>query len=290
MSARRGPDSELLRTFLSVADRGNTTLAAAADHRTQSSVSLRVKRLEEQLGVDLFQRTARGMRLTPAGKDLVPRAKQIIDQIDDIADVFGERLAGSIRIGVPDDYGQFVLEHALAHFFGRHPDVRVSVTSGCSGPFPDLVERGELDLAIYSAPPDDAADAFFQEPVVWAAHREFDVAANEVLPLALFDRTCWWRDVPTNVLRDARRSSRVLFSSPSHEGVRAAIVARLAVGILPRSALPPDVVEVPDLPPLPPSSLVLRTGAGAEPRGETSAPILQAMCDAIVDAFRRLAI
>lgn len=276
-----GPDSELLRTFLTVAEHGNTTRAAAASNRTQSSVSLRIKKLEQVLGVELFQRSAKGMKLNHSGRALLPEARRVVDDLDRLAASFRERVAGTIRIAVPDDYGRFVLEHVLARFSGRHPDVVVSVTCGCSGPFPDLVAAGDVDLAIHSAPPEQAEDAFFTEPVVWAAHR--DLTFDEMIPLALFDRTCWWRDVPTTALADAGHPARVLFTSASHDGVRAAISACVAVGILPRSALPAEAVEVPGLPPLPASHLVLLDN----PRGE-STPALDEMRGAIISAFAAL--
>ncbi len=277
-----GPDSELLRTFLTVAEHENTTKAAAASNRTQSSVSLRIKKLEQLLGVELFQRSAKGMKLNQSGRALLPEARRVVADLDQLAASFREQLAGTIAIAVPDDYAPFVLENALARFSGRHPDVVVSVTCGCSGPFPDLIDAGDVDLAIYSAPPEEADDAIFSEPVVWAAHRDltFD---DEMIPLALFDRGCWWRDVPTSALTEAGKSARVLFTSASHDGVRAAISARVAVGILPRSALPPDSVEVPGLPALPSSNLVLLEHERAE-----SDVVRGAMRAAIVSAFASL--
>lgn len=291
-----GPDSELLRTFLSVAEHGNTTKAAAATNRTQSSVSLRIKKLEQLLGVELFQRSTRGMKLNQSGRALRPTAQRVIDDVDQLAAGFRERLAGTVRIGIPDDYGRFVLENVLAQFSGRHPDVVVSVTCGCSGAFPALIDASDLDLAIYSAPPSESADAFFTEPVVWAAHHDLALNRDDVLPLALFDRACWWSDVPTTALADAERPARVLFSSASHDGIRAAISARLAVGILPRSVLPPGVIELADLPALPPSSLVLLQSdaslgeaarSGVTWRGASST-VVSAMNDAIIDAFAAL--
>lgn len=277
-----GPDSELLRTFLTVAEHGNTTKAAAASNRTQSSVSLRIKKLEQLLGVELFQRSAKGMKLNQSGRALLPEARRVVEDLDQLAASFRERLAGTITIAVPDDYAPFVLENVLARFSGRHPDVVVSVTCGCSGPFPDLVAAGDVDLAIYSAPPEQAKNAIFSEPVVWAAHR--DLAFNdEMIPLALFDRSCWWRDVPITALAEAGRPARVLFTSASHDGVRAAISARIAVGILPRSALPADAVEVPGLPVLPTSSLVLLSNERTE-----SDVVRVAMRAAIVSAFDAL--
>lgn len=291
-----GPDSELLRTFLSVAEHGNTTKAAAATNRTQSSVSLRIKKLEQLLDVELFQRSARGMKLNQSGRALQPEAQRVIDDVDQLAASFRERLAGTVRIGIPDDYGRFVLENALAQFSGRHPDVVVSVTCGCSGAFPDLIDAGDLDLAIYSAPPSKSADAFFTEPVVWAAHRDLVLNSDDVLPLALFDRSCWWSDVPSTALANAGRPARVLFSSASHDGIRAAISARLAVGILPRSVLPSGVIELTDLPLLPPSSLVLLqsdtsrgdAAQGSVTRRGASSAVVSTMSDAIIDAFAAL--
>ena len=75
-------DSDLIRSFLAVADTGSVTHAAARLFRTQSAVSLQIKRLEENLGQPLFLRQARGVELTPRGEQLLPYARRVVETLD----------------------------------------------------------------------------------------------------------------------------------------------------------------------------------------------------------------
>ncbi len=278
-----GPDSELLRTFLAVAAHENTTRAARSINKTQSAVSIQIKKLEHHLGAELFDRLPRGMRLNEAGRSLQPQAERALTEIDAIATQFSNPLAGKIRLGVPDDYSTVVLQRALYAFSRRHTDVEVHVTCGCSGGYPELIKKNELDLAIYSAPPTHTSPTLFKEPMVWAAHRDLDLATGAPIPLAVFERNCWWRDVPTDTLAAAGFDWYVAFSSESHDGVRAAVQSRMAVGILPQSGLPPDVEPLRRLPRLPPSRLVLLTASGG------SRPLIDAMSEALAGAFEPIA-
>lgn len=277
-----GPDSELLRTFLAVAECSNTTRAAQSINKTQSAVSIQLKKLERQLGVELFHRLPRGMRLTEAGRSLVPRAERALMEVDSIAELFREPLTGTIRLGLPDDYSTLVLQRALFAFSRRHTNVEVNVTCGCSGKFPAMIKKKQLDLAIHSAPPTDTTPTFFEEPMVWAAHRDLDVAAGAPIPLAVFERSCWWRDVPTDTLAQAGLDWHVTFASESHDGIRAAIQSRMAIGILPESELPGDVIALRHLPALPASRLVLLSARTAQDT------LIDAMSDALSNAFESI--
>ncbi|MEM7226615.1 MAG: LysR substrate-binding domain-containing protein [Pseudomonadota bacterium] len=229
--------SDLLRTFLAVAAVGNVTQAASTIGRTQSATSLQIQKLEAALSVQLFERGSRGVLLTEHGKKLLPAARRALEEIDRVGALFSDPLAGRVRVGIPDDYNETILEKALASFSARHRDVEVFVRSGCTAGFPDAIRRQELDLAIYSAGTMDRDKTFFSEPTVWAASAEFTLSRNEPVPLALFDRDCRWREVPTEALDRADRAWRLAYLSENFTSVKAAIAAGLAVGILAKSAL-----------------------------------------------------
>ncbi|MGQ9371299.1 LysR family transcriptional regulator [Azospirillum sp. ST 5-10] len=276
-------DSDLLRTFLAVAEAGNVTHAAAALGRTQSAISVQVRKLETTLGTALFRRQARGMALTPGGEALVGAARRALGEIDRIAGLFAAPLAGPVAVGIPDDHGPGVLASVLATFAARHPEVEVSVRCAVSTDFPGAVRRGELDLAVHAAPPEAAGAApLLTEDTVWAAHPRLPLAPGRPVPLALFDRACWWRDAALAALAAAGRPCRVAYSSESAGGVTAAVAACLAVGVFARSTVPPGlrVLDGRDgFPPLPASSLVLLRRSG----GPT--PAVAAMEEAIRTAL-----
>ncbi len=256
--------SEWLRSFLAVAEAGNVTHAAERLGRTQSAISVQIRKLEEGVSARLFARQARGMVLTEEGQRLLPVAQRTLSELGRIAELFSHPLSGRIRVGIPDDYSIAVLERVLAAFAVRHPGVEVSVRSGFSIGFPDAVKRGELDLAVYTAAPGERlGKPLLREQTVWAAEATLSIAEDEPVPLALFDRACWWRDAAIEAMERAGRPYRVAYSSESVAGVKAAIGAGLAVGVLSASAVDGAMRvlgEGDGFPALPRSSLVLLIG------------------------------
>jgi len=107
-------DSDLLQTFLIVAEARNITRAADRLGRTQSAISVQIHKLEDVLSAKLFHREARGMTLTEAGEALLPAARRALCEIDRIGDLFAKPLLGRVRVGIPEDYGTSVLEKVLA--------------------------------------------------------------------------------------------------------------------------------------------------------------------------------
>ncbi len=230
-------DSDLLQTFKAIADSGNLTLAADRLGRTQSAISVQLRKLETGLGATLFKRTARGMELTPAGEILLPKARSILDDIADASALFAEPLTGSISVGLPDDFQEQVLEGALSGFARLHPGVQVNVVVGCTSRFPEDVRNGSIDLAVYSGPDNEDGETLSVEETVWASAVKPTFDSNESVPLAILERNCWWKDLPTNALKSAERRFDVVFRSSSFSGLQSAIRAGTAVGVLPKSCL-----------------------------------------------------
>lgn len=279
-------DSELLRSFVVVARHGSITRAAQALHRTQSAVSVQMKRLERVLGADLFVRQARGVSLTTAGERLVGQATQILAMLEKVArEHRSAPVEGPVAVGIPEEYGGELLTSILGEFSRANSWAEVSVRCGFSTGFPEAIGKGELDLALYVSGPGETNGEFLaSEETVWAADRSFAVPTpEEVLPVALFDRSCWWHDAAISLLEACGRSYRVAYSSESVAGVKAAVAAGLAVGVLGRSSLDRRMrILTPDerFPQLGPSRLVLLTGSRRE------APPVAAMANAIRAAFQ----
>ncbi|TIT61576.1 MAG: LysR family transcriptional regulator, partial [Mesorhizobium sp.] len=117
-------DSDLLRTFVAVADTGNFTKAAEQAGRTQSAVSMQMKKLEDVLGDSLFERGSRGVALTRRGAELIVNARRIVSLLDETAaSMVAAPLGGPVRIGIPEEYGHAILSRALGAFAKRHPQV-----------------------------------------------------------------------------------------------------------------------------------------------------------------------
>jgi len=279
---RSGPNSELLRTFCAVAEQGNVTQAASVLSRTQSAVSVKIHKLENQLSVSLFNRLSRGVELTEEGKRLLPIAKKVVLEIDRMGNLFSTQLTGRIRVGIPDDYNETILEQVLAEFCRRHPELEVFIQSGCTASYPEAIDRGELDLAIYSGKPGKDKQAFFTEKTVWVAGHDFILSENVSIPLAIFDRNCRWKSVPTDRLDEQGTEWRIAYVTENYTSFKAAIRAGLAIGILPKSAVD-DSVRILDkkvnLPVLPETSRSFLNSKNA------ASDTIQAMKAAILNAL-----
>ncbi|WP_379866554.1 LysR family transcriptional regulator [Marinobacter sp. M5B] len=277
-------NSDLLRTFLAVAETGSFSRAAERIFRSQSAVSLQIKQLENSLGQAAFQRLARGVVLTPAGEKLFPFARKIVGLLDEaIGELKGNQLQGSIRIGIPDEYGGTLLPGVIAQFSRDHPQVELSVRCSLSASFPEALAKGEIDIAVYAveAPLNDAL-LLRREKTHWVTSKNHLIHEQKPVPLALFDRTCWWRDRAIEALDRSEKNYQVSFSSESVTGIAAAVSAGVAVGVLGESSLRDDfrvLTLVDGFPSMPDSSLVLEQREGA------SEPLLKAMSDAIKRAF-----
>ncbi|MEM7669198.1 MAG: LysR family transcriptional regulator [Pseudomonadota bacterium] len=276
-------DTDLLRTFVVIAHAGNLTVAAGHLSRTQSAVSVQLRKLEDGLGATLFNRTPKGMTLTAQGEALLPRARALLAEIRKTGALFADPLTGSIRVGLPDDFDATVLERILAGFARQHPGVNVIASSGCTSRYPAAIRDGALDIAVYSAPDNHEGDPLGDERTIWAAGSEFRIAPDEPVPLATLDRACWWRDLPAETLDRVGRSHVIAFRSSSFTSLQAAVRAGIAVGILPARSLCPKTRELrlkdgfPELP-LSRRSIVVSAAAPADLTG--------AMATAIRNAWR----
>lgn len=232
-------DSDLLRTFVAVADAGSVTDGAARIHRSQSATSLQIKRLEAILGQPVFDRHGRGVVLSDTGRKLFPVAQEVTERLDAaLREISQYTLSGKIRLGIPDDHGRTKLAAIIATFARQHPKVELDVTCSLSTSFPKALDKGSLDLAIYEVEsPSSHEEVLFEDPTCWvsSAHRNFHV--DESLPVALFDHACWWRDSAVTSLEARAKPYREVYSSQSVSGVIAAVEAGIAVGLLGRSSL-----------------------------------------------------
>ena len=267
-------DSNLLRSFLAIAETGSITDGAARIHRTQSAASLQIKRLETIVGGRVFDRHGRGVALTDLGQRLLPVARDVTTRLDTtLRRLTSDGLEGRLRLGVPDDHSQQFLSRIIADFTQSHPRVELEVTCDLSAHFPDALARGTLDLAVYEAerPSDtgtstgtstgaNTGDVLMRDQTAWVMARGADLLACDPIPVALFDRACWWRDAALAALDNMGRPYRVVYSSQSVSGVSAAIEAGVAVGLLGLATLPSTLMRLgPDqgFPDMPISHLVL---------------------------------
>ena len=228
-------DVDLLKTFLAIADNGSFTRAAEEVHKTQSAISMQMKRLEELLGVPLFAKDGRMSRFTPDGERLVDYARRIVSFNDEVVSVFTKpELTGTIRFGTPDDYAEKFLPEILARFARTHPLITVDVDCIDSGELFSRVKRGEMDLALVTHGCDIVTDEpVRREQLVWVTSMRHCAHIAEVLPLAVSHAGCEWRSKVLKSLDKQQRKYRVAYSTPNSNAVNAAVMQGLAVGAMP---------------------------------------------------------
>ncbi|MEM1274116.1 MAG: LysR substrate-binding domain-containing protein [Pseudomonadota bacterium] len=278
-----GLNSDLLRTFLAIDAAGSVTGGAARIGRSQSATSLQIRQLEAAIGKPLFQRHGRGVVLTAAGETLRPVAREVIQSLDHtLADLRGEGLRGQLRIGMPADKGRLALAKIVANFAEFHPRVELEVHCALGTGFEAALASGTLDLAVFEVPnPTHGQEVLRQDHLIWLrrADRHFDRTGP--LPVALFDHSCWWRDLALESLQRAGCRFQIAFTSESTIGVRAAVQSGIAAGLLSEAEDLDGLAPVDGLPERHTTYLVLQ-------RAATSAgPACDAMCHAIRQAYRR---
>ncbi|WP_051340655.1 LysR substrate-binding domain-containing protein [Azospirillum halopraeferens] len=262
-------DLTLLRTFVSVVETGGFTRAGERVHRTQSTISQQVRRLEEALGVTLLERGTRSVALTDEGERLLAYARRLLTLNDEAraALATGREAVEVVRVGVPEDYAVDRLPAVLSAFARRNRRYRLDVRCDISVRLRHGFETGELDVALLKQEPGrPGATAVWREPLCWAAGAGHEVHRDDPLPLVLFPLGCVYRHRAVHELDAAGRRWRVAYSSPNLSGVQAAVLAGLGVGVLARSSLPAGarVLGPADgLPALPDTELALLAAPGA---------------------------
>lgn len=232
-------DTDQLRSFLAIVDTGSFTRAAARVNKTQSAVSMHIRRLEEQLQRRLFEKRGRGVRLSEDGERLVEYARGMLSlEASALSAIARKGLAGTVRFGIPDDYAEPFLADILARFMQTHPLVEVSVLCDNSLSLGERVRRGEVDLALVTdCAPIPNVEVVREEPLRWVAGPRYRMNADAPLPLALSGPTCAWRQAVEQALSTSRLRGRVVLASSSFAAIRPMVMAGVCVTVLPASAV-----------------------------------------------------
>ena len=235
-------DIDLLRTFAAVADSGSFTSAGELVARTQSTVSLQVKRLEEGLGERLFERTSRSIALTPAGETLLGYARRILELNDESVRRIAEPpIRGVIRLGITEYFVPTELPRILSRFAVSYRDVQLEARMGLSRELREELVAGRLDAVIVRLNPRDRVKAIWREAQVWVAREGYTSGPGDVVPLVLLPAPCVLRQHALESMKRLKRRWKVSFTGSSMASVQAAVSAGLGLSILPRSSVLPGM-------------------------------------------------
>jgi DNA-binding transcriptional LysR family regulator len=228
-----------LRCFVATVDTGSLSAAAPEVHRSQSAVSMQLKKLEAAIGRQLLLRGPRQMQLTADGQLLLGYARRMLDlQTEAQAALHGETLSGVVRLGVPDDYASKYLTPVLKRFAPRHAGVEIQLDCEQSTALIPRVMRGELDLALVSRDNARRGTLLFHEPMVWVGSPQFDMWTRNPLPIAVYEEASLGRRSALQSLAQQGRPYRVVYNSSNLAGQIAAVESGLAVAVLTQCSAP----------------------------------------------------
>ena len=258
-------DPELLRAFVAVAERRSFTRAAAHLNRTQATVSLQVRRLEERLGIPLFHRSTTHVELTAAAEGFLMDARRILALGDEaIARLSDHKATGHLRIGVMEDYGTRHLPPLLAAVAERFPLVQVDMEIGLTA---RMVKRlgSSFDVVIAMHPIGATqGELLCREQAIWVAANDRAIEEFDPLRVALSSPGCLFRAWVVQALNKAGRRWRLAYVSPSLAATEAIVSQGLAITVVKGSMLTPGLRVVRPgerLPPLPGAEIRLHRSA-----------------------------
>jgi DNA-binding transcriptional LysR family regulator len=256
---KRDLEIDLLKSFVAVAAHRNFTHAAQSIGRTQSAVSLQIKRLEDIVEKRLFERTRQSVTITQTGEALLVYANRILAANDAaLSHLQRPEAEGLIRIGAPDDYATFLLPPLLSALTKEHPRMQFEVTCDNACDLLPMLKQGQLDIVVATHRPDSVAGQIARhEPLHWVASPDFMDDPDTPLSLVLFPTGCVCREIALDALKRIERQWRITYSTRSIGLMEKALSEGSAVSVMEASVIPSGLKIIDGQARLPPLSEVV---------------------------------
>ncbi len=276
-------DIDVLRTFIESVRHRSLAKAAERGGKSPSTVTLQIQRLEQQIGVKLFQRAGRGVLPTEHALRLLPYAERVV-----LANDEGFRAVGpapaveTVRLAVPADIAETWLPQHLSDFLALHTNISVEAQVLRNSEIIERIENGGADLALHWNGSDRGGSvkpvATF--PIEWMAAASFVADTKRALPLVVLQSPCLFRDLGITVLERENTPLRIAMATTGVTGLWSAVAAGLGVTCRVPLGAPQGVVRYADerLPALGSIDLMLRTSRSASTHArELEAHLLKAI-------------
>lgn len=275
-------DPLLLRSFVAIIDTGSFTRAGERVHLTQSTISQQMRRLEQQIGCPLLDRSGRQVVATAEGEQLLGLARRILALLAQAEEQVTEGSV-ALSLGVPEDFAAGAITPVLAAFARDYPEVRLEVESGLSHHIWQRFAAGELDLALVKQVRGQGSPlASWREPLVWVDSRDWPAKGRDPLPLVAFPSEGLYRQQMTEALDGLGRRWRIAYVSASLASLQGAVSAGIGVSLLPKRLMPADQLALTQWPKVASVELALHAGvSGSEPLTRLSSALI-ALCDEVM--------
>jgi LysR family transcriptional regulator, transcription activator of glutamate synthase operon len=286
-----------LRYFEAVARYSHVTRAAAELHIAQPALSKQISQLEQELGVALFDRVGRNVRLTEAGEALLPHARTVMAQVEAARAAMAERIGlrrGRATVGTPPTVGTLLLPQALSAFHKRYPGIELRVHEAGVQTLLDLMETGLTDVAIVTLPVEDSqltVVPLFTEDLVIAVWRTHPLAQREQVQMGDLREEAWvlspanyeLRESTLDACRRAGFAPRVVLDGGETDTLLRLVAAGVGIALVPRMA----VQHSADLVGLTVSDMDVRRSLGVVWRGDrVASPAARALREFLVEQLK----
>ena len=240
-------DPVLLESFLAVAQARSFSEAGRRLGLRQSTISQHIRKLEQEAGRRLLVRDTHSVVATADGEAMEGFARSILEANERASRYFaGSQLRGRVRFGASEDFVTSRLAEVLADFVRRHPLVDMELTVEKSAGLHQMLDAGEIDLVLCERRAgDDRGRLVWRDRLAWIGSEAARIDPAQPLPLILYTPPSITRSAALEALERAGRAWRIVCSSSSLSGLRAATLAGLGVTVHARSLLPAGLVELP---------------------------------------------
>ena len=288
-----------LKYLLALADHKHFGRAAAASFVSQPTLSTQIRKLEEELGVSLVERAPRRVMLTPIGRDIAERARRVIAEVDQMAEVARRSQdpeAGTVRLGLFPTLAPYLLPHVLPGLRQRFPRLELLLVEEKTDQILTRLRDGRLDAGILALPLHDEqlhVEPLFDEPFLLAVPRGHAMAGQKSLALGqlddqhllLLEEGHCLRDQALDVCRLSGADERDGFRATSLETLRQMVASGVGITLLPVLAVQPPVPVSPDI--------VLLPFKGQPPHRQIAmvwrkSSAMDAFLQQLADAFRQV--
>lgn len=260
--------SELLLTFVTIIETGGFIRAAEHLYKTQSTISQHIKRLQQEVGTELFTLSGRRQVLTPAGEIFLGYAKRMLAlQNEAVSAVMQTSIKDKIRIGVSHSISEGIFPELLGRFARSYPGVEMEVEIGNSLDIIQAYDQGKYDLSLTLEKELTGGELLGTEDMVWIGKEGFEWSPSFPLPLSSYQDPCHFRQASIHALDQAGIPWQMVYSANSLTGLMAAVRAGLAVTVRARNAVSAGTEIITpriDLPELPQVQVVLRNRTGSK--------------------------
>ncbi|WP_191601494.1 LysR substrate-binding domain-containing protein [Marinomonas algicola] len=258
-------DIDALRSFIAFVDTGSFTRAAKQTFRTQSAISMQMKKLEEETGHVLFVKEGRNLGLSDQGQQLVSYARRLVSLHDEALGYFSShQLHPPLTIGCPDDYAESVLPSIVSLIRNTLPNQGIRIVCECSTQLRLMLDQGRIDIAILTRAP-DAEEGYLlrHDAGVWVQGKdiqsEAQLASQHSVSLILYEPDCKFHSAAIDGLEKQGRSYTLLCSSSSATAIKSLLRRGLGISAMARSSVSYglSIIEEGNLPTLPSVDIVL---------------------------------